>query len=136
MPLIAKATLLSIAAFAACGCTVMNGDALEGALDRSIVTGSIAPPPPREDVSDSRTVRNAVSSADIASLRTAPLAWSNSDTGTSGAITSITEAREGNVVCRTFTTSRQRFDGVALYAGEACTRGEGEWVLTRFSESG
>jgi hypothetical protein len=49
-------------------------------------------------------------------------------------ISGIREHRAGNMICRQFRTSRQRFDGVALYNGEACTKGQGEWTLTRFSE--
>jgi surface antigen len=122
-------------------CTIMDGGALESAVDRSIVTGSIAAPasnpapaPDPEQLSDRRTVRNAISAADVGASQ--PLAWRNADTGASGTITSIVEARRGDSICRSFTTSRQRFDGVALYAGEACTAGEGEWVLTKFSEGG
>lgn len=120
------------------GCTVISGKGLEEvAVDKSLTTASIPPVDPAvaaETLSDSRTVRNAVSAADIARLDTAPVAWSNADTGASGTITAIRETRAGDAVCRQFTTSRQRFDGVALYAGEACTTGQGEWTLTRFSE--
>ncbi|RIY03801.1 hypothetical protein D3218_01070 [Aureimonas flava] len=120
------------------GCTVISGKALEEvAVDRSITTASIPPVDPAaaaDTLSDSRTVRNAVSAADIAKMDTAPLAWSNADTGASGTITAIRETRAGDAVCRQFKTSRQRFDGVALYDGEACTTGQGEWTLTRFSE--
>ncbi len=121
-----------------CGCTVISGKGLEEvAVDRTLTTASIPPIDPAvaaETLSDSRTVRNAVSAADIAKADGAPLAWSNADTGASGTITAIRETRAGDAVCRQFKTSRQRFDGVALYAGEACTTGQGEWTLTRFSE--
>ena len=84
--------------------------------------------------SDGRTVRNAVSAASLAGTAPATYAWANTDTGASGVITAIRETRAGDVICRSFKTSRQRYDGVALYDGEACTRGRGEWTLTRFSE--
>ncbi|WP_061932529.1 RT0821/Lpp0805 family surface protein [Aureimonas sp. AU22] len=120
------------------GCTVISGKGLEDvAVDQTLTTASIPPVDPAfaaETLSDSRTVRNAVSAANIDKVDTAPLAWSNADTGASGTITAISETRAGDAVCRQFTTSRQRFDGVALYAGEACTTGQGEWTLTRFSE--
>jgi len=120
------------------GCTVMNGSALEeAAVDRSITTASIATPAPAasaETVSDSATVRNAVSAAKIETIEAAPLAWSNAETGATGTITAIRETRAGDEICRSFRTSRQRFDGVALYDGEACTRGQGEWTLTHFSQ--
>ncbi|WP_062203127.1 RT0821/Lpp0805 family surface protein [Aureimonas sp. AU12] len=137
----ASLTVLTLALLLplAAGCTVMNGAALDdAAVDHSIQTASIAPADPAaaETISDSRTVRNAVSAAKIETIEAAPLAWSNAETGTSGTISAITEVRAGDEICRTFRTSRQRFDGVALYDGEACTRGQGEWTLTRFSEGG
>ena len=134
-----RATMILSAAILLPGCTIMGGEGSDEMIDRSIVTGSIAAPPPPPDLeqmSDSRTVRNAVSAANVASIDAEPLAWANADTGASGSITSIVEQRAGDRICRAFTTSRQRFDGVSLYAGEACTAGAGEWVLTRFSEGG
>jgi surface antigen len=131
-------TILSVLPMAA-GCTVMNGSALEeSAVDRTVVTNSvpIVAPAVADALSDSRTVRNAVSAADITRSELQPLAWSNTDTGASGAITDIRETKAGDQTCRTFRTSRQRFDGVSVFAGEACTRGAGEWTLTRFSEGG
>lgn len=138
MPQLVRGFGLLVALSLLTGCTVMNGDALEASVDRSLITGSITPAsaPDLEQVSDSRTVRNAVSAANLSSVETNPLSWSNVDTGASGTITSIVEARSGNVVCRSFTTSRQRFDGISLYDGEACMNGGGEWELTRFSQGG
>lgn len=116
------------------GCTVIDGKEL---VDPT-VTGSIAPPSPQAayELSDSRLIRNAVSAADIALPAENALAWTNADTGATGQITGIEEVRQGDSICRTFRTSRQRFDGVALYAGEACTSGGGEWELTRLVEGG
>ncbi len=123
------------------GCTVISGAALEeAAVDRSIHTASIAPAADpvkeAETLSDGRTVRNAVSAANVDRTSIEPLAWANAETGASGTITAIAERRAGDEICRTFTASRQRFDGVRLYAGETCTRGQGEWTLTRFNEGG
>lgn len=121
-----------------CGC-VLSGGGMEEMVDRSIVTGSVssggaslAP----DQLSDQRTVRNAVSAADLDVARSEALAWANADTGASGVITTIREERQGDRICRSFQTSRQRFDGIALYDGQACTRGRGEWTLTRFRENG
>ncbi|WP_062227487.1 RT0821/Lpp0805 family surface protein [Aureimonas frigidaquae] len=136
---------LAVAALCLGGCT-LSGGGLEDMVDRSIVTNSIAPgavPPtpaasPVADpdrLSDGRTVRNAVSAASIAN-GVSPLPWANAETGASGTITAISERRDGPIVCRSFTTSRQRFDGVAMYDGEACSAGAGEWILTRFSQNG
>ena len=117
------------------GCTVINGEEL---VDHTAVTGSIAVPSPQTayELSDSRLIRNAVSAADMDRPAENALAWTNADTGATGQITGLEEVREGDSICRTFRTSRQRFDGVALYAGEACTRGGGEWELTRLVEGG
>lgn len=117
------------------GCTVIDGKEL---VDHTAITGSIAPPSPQAayELSDSRLIRNAVSAADVGLPAENALAWTNADTGATGQITGIEEVRQGDSICRTFRTSRQRFDGVALYAGEACTRGGGEWELTRLVEGG
>ncbi|MBL0967107.1 MAG: M20/M25/M40 family metallo-hydrolase, partial [Blastomonas sp.] len=42
----------------------------------------------------------------------------NADTGSRGAIQALAEVRQGKDLCRTFTASRERFDGVALDALE------------------
>lgn len=118
------------------GC-VVSGGGVEEMVDHGIVTSSIVPAPASQSpdqLSDQRTVRNAVSAADIHAPAAQPIAWANADTGASGVVTAIQEVRAGDVICRQFRTSRQRFDGVALYNGEACTKGEGEWTLTHFSE--
>ncbi|WP_427023463.1 RT0821/Lpp0805 family surface protein [Aureimonas ureilytica] len=123
------------------GCTVISGAALEEAakVDHSLHTASVKPDEPLpspETQSDGLTVRNAVSAANLDRASAEPLAWSNTDTGATGTITGIQETRAGDQICRSFKTSRQRFDGVAVYNGEACTRGSGEWTLTRFNEGG
>ena len=141
MPFHRRALVALVFVVPLAGCTVINGAALEEAgVDRSISTASIAPAADpvqeAETLSDSRTVRNAVSAANVDRVASEPLAWSNAETGASGTITAIDERRAGDEICRSFTTSRQRFDGVRLYGGEACTRGQGEWTLTRFCEGG
>ncbi len=85
--------------------------------------------------SDARTVRNAVSVADLTDTD-GRYEWSNPQTGSSGVISVLTEEREGVRICRRFQTSRQSYDGVVLYRGEACTNGEGEWALVKFTENG
>ncbi len=46
--------------------------------------------------------------------------WANPQTGARGAISNLVEAKEGRSLCRSFTTSRERFDGVGVYKGEVC----------------
>lgn len=86
----------------------------------------------RARISDEATIRNAVSAADIESLRGAPLAWANSVTGARGVISGLAEQKDSGLLCRDFTTTRESFDGVALFRGEACTAGAGAWRLQKF----
>lgn len=136
-------TLSMIALLLGLGGCVVAGPGLGDMVDESLITGSIAPavkPAPAgvlegpDQVSDRRTVRNAVSAADIEGAG-GRYAWANPQTGASGVITALQEVRAGRQICRKFQTSRQRFDGIALYNGEACTVGEGEWALVRFDEN-
>lgn len=138
MPVLKTISLVSLAMVALSGC-VISGGGMEEMVDRKTVTNSVPPAAPAESpdqLSDQRTVRNAVSAADIHDPVTHPISWANADTGASGVVTAIQEVRAGDMICRQFRTSRQRFDGVALYNGEACTKGEGEWTLTHFTEGG
>ena len=121
------------------GC-VVSGPGLGDMVDAELITGSIERPEPAarpnpELASDERTVRNAVSTADITGGEVRH-AWANPQTGANGVLTAIREVRNGPRICRSFQTSRQRFDGIALYHGEACTVGEGEWALVSFNEAG
>ena len=139
MQLIKVPIFLYLAISALSGC-VVSGGGMDDMVDNSIVTNSIAPAAPAEpsvapdQASDRNMVRNAVSAADLHAATEQPMAWANTDTGASGVITAIKEVRAGDMICRQFQTSRQRFDGVALYKGEACTKGQGEWTLTHFNE--
>jgi surface antigen len=134
-----KAALFALMAASTLSGCVVSGGGLEDALDKT-ATNSIQQPPRQAaavkqiDQSDQNTVRNAVSAANISGGDAQPTAWANADTGASGVISAIQERRAGNMICRQFRTSRQRFDGVALYDGEACTKGQGEWTLTKFNE--
>ncbi|NDV85972.1 hypothetical protein GTW51_04570 [Aurantimonas aggregata] len=121
------------------GC-IVSGPGLDGMVDSELITGSIdraqpAAAPNEELASDERTVRNAVSTADIKGGEVRH-AWANPQTGANGVLSAIREVRDGPRICRSFETSRQRFDGIALYRGEACTVGEGEWALVSFNEAG
>ncbi|MBL8584439.1 MAG: hypothetical protein JNL61_19725 [Rhizobiaceae bacterium] len=99
--------------------------------DPTIVTSSV----PQEGGADSTrrsdetTIRNAVSSADLESAGSTPLAWANADTGSRGTITGVAESRGEGRLCRSFTTSRESFDGVALFSGETCLVG-GAWRMS------
>ena len=129
---------LSLAAalpLAACGTA---GFSLESAVpDRSLVTGSIGPArvEPAGDpaaASDEDTIRNAVSSAVVDEIGADGIGWANAATGSRGAVRQISERRDGNRLCRRFTASRESFDGVHLYRGEACLGAARIWTMTGF----
>ena len=88
-----------------------------------------------QTISDQVTIRNAVSSANLEQLAGKPLAWANAETRSQGAISSIVEIRKKDVLCRAFRTSRESFDGVAVYSGEACLGRDGAWYMRAFSQS-
>ncbi|HEV7254832.1 MAG TPA: RT0821/Lpp0805 family surface protein [Mesorhizobium sp.] len=116
---------------AACSSTV---DSLGvSGVDTASLTGSagLAPQEP-EKLSDQATIRDAVSSADLEAAGANPLAWANTETGSRGAITALNERRDGGKLCRSFTTSRESYDGVAMYAGEACKTESGPWRMLDF----
>lgn len=118
-------------------------------VDRSLVTGSVSPasrkPATPQDspfpslspqaISDEATVRNAVSSANLKALDGKDISWANPATGSSGEISGVTEYKENDILCRRFTTSRQSFDGVALYHGDACLDSTGAWRMMTFQAS-
>jgi len=119
---------------AALGGCASGGFSLSKAdIDPSILTGSTADATPSTIDADTRqdelTIRNAVSAADIDGLAGSPVPWANSETGSRGAISSLVEERDGGQTCRRFTTSRERFDGVSQYRGEACMVAPGVWAI-------
>lgn len=128
------AVLASTLMLAACG---SRGVTLEDiAVDTTLVTGSIKPEttkPPADQVSDEVTVRNAVSSADIRRIEALP--WANASTGSQGSISAIMQTETNGVICRSFTTTRESFRGVAIYKGETCRGFDGEWLMRSFVES-
>lgn len=113
----------------------MTGNGMDkAATDPSLVTNSVpdtAAANP-DQISDEATIRNAVSSANLGVLGPKPLAWANQDTGSSGTVSEIAEARENGQLCRRFKTSRESFEGIALFAGKACLEDSGEWAMSGF----
>lgn len=122
--------------FLLCGCGI-GGFSLEKAdVDRSVVTSSVASPASPGDptlAADQATIRNAVSSADIETLAGKELAWANAETGSRGTILKLAEDKTTGRLCRRFTATRESFDGVALFRGEACMVGTGAWRIENFS---
>lgn len=106
--------------------------------DKSLITNSIPSSigaGGQQAASDEAAVRAAVSSADPSQIAPAGVPWTNPATGASGEISQLSEYRDGDASCRRFTTSRQSFDGVALYHGEACLDPVGGWYMRRFDPS-
>jgi hypothetical protein len=122
--------------FVLCGCGA-GGFSLEQAdIDKSIVTSSVSSASASGDatlVADQATIRNAVSSADVETLAGKELAWANAETGSRGTIMRLAEDKMAGRLCRRFTTTRESFDGVALFRGEACMVGTGAWRIENFS---
>lgn len=121
-------------ALSGCGAGGFSLDKAE--VDRSLYTSDIPQKagPDALRVSDETTIRNAVSSADLETLAGQPLPWANADTGARGAISGLAEYRKDGLLCRNFTTTRESFDGVRLFKGEACMAAAGLWRLQSFDE--
>jgi 17 kDa outer membrane surface antigen len=130
----AAALLCAAALLSACG---SGGFSLEKAeVDRTFYTSNV--PAPRttvevERVSDEATIRNAVTSADVETLAGAPLPWANAETGARGQVTGIVETRGKGSLCRSFSATRESFDGVGMYRGEACMVASGAWRMQSFA---
>ena len=131
-----KAAAMALALpLAACGA---GGFSLEKAeVDRSLVTSSTNASPAvaaaSDKDSDQTTIGNAVSSADIKELGGQAVPWANSGTGSRGAITELVELQHAGQTCRSFTATRESFDGVAMYKGELCMAGAGGWHMQAFT---
>ena len=101
-------------------------------IDRSISTGTVPRSGSEDVLSDEATVRNAVTSADLAKVGDTPLPWANTATGSAGVVSTIKEARNAGRVCRDFKTTRHSYEGIAMFSGQACMTGRGDWLLTAF----
>lgn len=127
------AMVLALSVFGA-GCSLTS--ITERAVDSKTTTSAISPQTvatgDTQVVSDETTVRNAVSSIDP-NAASQQIPWANADTGSRGAITSLVERKEDGDLCRSFTTTRESFDGVAIYKGKACMDDGGSWQMLAFS---
>lgn len=104
-------------------------------IDQATQTGSTPAAQPADPVrnADEAIIRNAVSAADPELTKVQPLAWANADTGSRGAISDMMEKKEENgLLCRQFKASRESFDGVALFSGDACKGDQGAWYMRSF----
>jgi surface antigen len=127
------AILAAVALASGCAARGITLDKI--AQDRSIITGSTGEqsrPDPTQD-SDEATIRNAVTSVDLEGLGVGEsIGWNNTRTGSRGRVVEISEFREAGRPCRRFRTTRESYDGVALFAGEACLLSGSEWTMLSF----
>lgn len=123
------------------GCLVLSACAGGPDLDRlaadsSITTGAIAksekPALPAELESDQAAMRNSVSAADLSRMESAGIPWANPATGSRGTIIGISEYKEQGMLCRGFSSTRESYDGVALYRGNICLGPAGSWAMLDF----
>jgi surface antigen len=105
-------------------------------VDRSLHTGSIATDSggaaDSVRVSDTVVIRNAVSSADLEQANGQALSWANPETGSRGSVTGLAEYKDNDTLCRRFRTTRESFDGVAIYRGDICLASAGAWRIRAF----
>ncbi|MFC3217816.1 RT0821/Lpp0805 family surface protein [Tianweitania populi] len=112
------------------------GMSVNKAADVGLTTSSVpaTPAPDTQMASDQSIIRNAVSATDLQSVGQGGVSWANTDTGSRGAISSISEYAESNsgLTCRKFVVSRESYSGVSLYDGDACLVNGGAWQLRAF----
>jgi 17 kDa outer membrane surface antigen len=117
--------------FSGCG---SNGGLSKLEVDDTIQTGSLPDKIEQNptQTSDASIIRNAVSAVDMSTKAVAPLNWANQETGSTGTITDIRESKGDGILCRDFKTSRESFEGVAMYAGSTCLNAEKQWFVRSF----
>lgn len=102
------------------------------AVDR-MTTGSIPAPTVTSGLDgDEQAVARAVADINLERRPNGPFAWANQRTGSTGVISSLEETDETGAICRQFTTTVHRYDGIALFDGKSCRDANGEWNLTAF----
>lgn len=121
------------------GCAMSGFDLEKAVPDKATITGSVNKASAVEEVTDSskmsdqNTIRNVVSALNFTQWGKTPIPWANPDTGSQGTITTVAEKKTDLGLCREFQTSREAFDGAALYRGQACMTQGGAWALTSFA---
>jgi hypothetical protein len=130
---VVTAVLCACALLSACG---SGGFSLEKAeVDRTFYTSNVSAPRTSVEadrLSDEATIRNAVTSADVETLGGAAVPWANAETGARGQIAGIVETKGKGTLCRAFSATRESFDGVGMFKGEACMVASGAWRMQRF----
>ncbi len=127
------ATAALFVCVAVSGCS-LSGKGLRDTQPDPLATASNPSPAPQDNdlASDRLTVQNAVSSADMNSAPVNALSWANSQTGSNGVVTAISEVAEGDTRCRKFQTTRTSYSGIAIHEGEVCAGDDGLWWTKQF----
>ncbi|WP_295813422.1 RT0821/Lpp0805 family surface protein, partial [uncultured Nitratireductor sp.] len=122
------------------GCSMSALDLQRPGVDRSTITGSIAPVPEGESPQIPRPadlptgteamLRAMVSAMGEGSAQTLPLSWADPENGVRGVVSQIDEDETGT--CRRFMTTRESFDGISLYRGTVCPNPEIGWRIQVF----
>jgi len=141
---------IAFAGLVAAACSV-SGNALEDvAATRSIsmaeATPSIAVDPfapeagndgaETDRLIDEDTIRLAVTAADIPRLEDGQLPWASAATGSSGVITEIVQSEASGQTCRTFSATRNGYDGASVYRGEVCLDPRSGWWTRQMAPVG
>lgn len=121
----------------ASGCAIKGTGLAEISSGEELVTASVVSKTKVDGIedTDAQVIKNTVTMAGPVS-GVQPLAWSNPETGSSGAIVAIDKfmGKHGQK-CRGFKTSVKNFMGIAFYNGEACQISASEWVLSWFKSA-
>ncbi len=127
--------LIFVAALALSSCGTMGGLS-KAENDPALVTGSVPVNPNinTAEVSDANTIRNAISAVDMSKASSVPFGWANRETGSAGTISKVAEISQEGTICRNFETSRESYEGVALFHGAACIGADGQWYMQEFAQ--
>jgi surface antigen len=128
-----KIVAVAMLCLPAAGC-MGTGFGLSDNVDAGLTTQSTPATARQPADSDETTIRNAVSSADLGRLNGEPLPWANTDTGSAGVVTGITQTQTGNVTCRDFTSTSHSFKGISKFRGTTCLTSSGEWKIVSFAK--
>lgn len=108
----------------------------ESNVDKTVRTSTVSNGN-TDRLTDEITVRNAVSSADLAHAGGSPIPWANSASGSAGVISSIAENHDNaGRTCRDFVTTKHSYQGIASFTGRTCMGNAGEWMLLAFDREG
>lgn len=121
-------SLGSAVALSACG---TRGFSIEDAVpDNALTTGSVPGGASRSP--DEGTIRDAVSSAIVDEIGEQGIGWANVGTGSRGVIRDVRESSDSGTLCRSFAATRENYEGVFLYRGEACLNRAKQWSMHKF----